>query len=100
MGHVGFAEKGRDRGKGLMHLLVVRPDMRRKGAGGQLLNSCESFLVAAGTVTVGLIVKIPFTAIVHFLCFLSRDLQKGSESKPTNPFDIQHTLFLLISIVQ
>ncbi len=53
MGHAGFAKKGLDRDKGLVHVLVVRPDMRRKGIGGQLLNSCEEFLSRAGTITIG-----------------------------------------------
>jgi len=44
MGHAGFARKGCDRDNGLIHVLAVRPDMRRKGIGGQLLNACELFL--------------------------------------------------------
>jgi len=53
IGHAGFAGKGRDRDKGLIHLLVVRSDMRRKGIGWQLLNSCESFLSGTSTITIG-----------------------------------------------
>jgi len=53
MGHAGFAEKGSDKEKGLIHVLVVRPDMRRKGIGNRLLNNCESFLSGASTITIG-----------------------------------------------
>jgi ribosomal protein S18 acetylase RimI-like enzyme len=53
MGHAGFAKKGSDRDKGIIHVLVVRQEMRRKGIGSQLLNYCESFLSTASTVTIG-----------------------------------------------
>jgi len=53
MGHAGFAKKGSDQDRGLIHVLVVRGDLRRKGIGGRLLNSCESFLSRASTITIG-----------------------------------------------
>jgi len=34
-------------------VLLVRPDMMRKGIGGQLLNSCETFPSKARTITIG-----------------------------------------------
>jgi len=53
MGHAGFARKGCDQDNGLIHVLAVRPDMRRKGIGEQLLNACELFLSEASTITIG-----------------------------------------------
>lgn len=53
MGHAGFAEKGSDKDKGIIHILAVRPDMRRKGIGNRLLDNCESFLSRASTITIG-----------------------------------------------
>lgn len=52
MGHAGFAKKGSDQDRGLIHLLVVRGDVRQKAIGGRLLNSCESFLSRASTITI------------------------------------------------
>jgi len=53
MGHAGFAKKGSDQDRGLIHVLVVRPDLRRKGIAVRLLDSCESFLSRASTITIG-----------------------------------------------
>jgi ribosomal protein S18 acetylase RimI-like enzyme len=53
IGHAGFAKKSHDKGEGLIHVLAVRSDMRRKGIGQRLLDSCESFLSKASTIMIG-----------------------------------------------
>jgi len=53
MGHAGFAKRGHGGREGLIHVLVVRPDTRRRGIGQRLLNCCESFLSKASTITIG-----------------------------------------------
>jgi len=83
MAHAGFARKGCDRDNGLIHVLVVRPDMRQKGIGGQLSSACESFLSKASTITIGAMCVDVFTVTVNLPCVLFGVLLKESAWKLT-----------------